>query len=95
MKFRTKQLILLLSLCLLVISGCGKEQKKEEVRIYLSPKALAAKYYIDNELPEEQRKAFYTGVGDGANLLANLMSSGHLEGASEYQEALKKLNEDD
>ena len=87
--------VLSIVLCLCVLCGCGKEKKRDEVRVYLSPKAMAAKYYIDNELPEEQRQAFYTGMGDGANLLANLMKSGHLEGAAEYQKAIEKLNGDD
>ena len=95
MMFRKYQRILLFSLCLLMLCGCGKEEKRKEIRIYLSPKALAAKYYIDNELPEEQRQAFYTGRGDVGNLAANLMKYGHLEGAAEYQEALEKLKEDE
>ena len=95
MMFRKYQRILLFSLCLLLLVGCRKEEKRKETRIYLSPKAMAAKNYIDNELPDEQRRAFYTGMGDNANLLANLMKSGYLEGAAEYQKAIEKLNDDD
>ena len=95
MMFRMYQRILVFLLCLLMLCGCGKEEKRKETRIYLSPKALEAKYFIDNELPGEQRQAFYTGRGDMGNLLANLMKYGHLEGAAEYQEALEKLEEDE
>ena len=83
---------LLLSLFLLALCGCGKSQQ-EDIVSSLSPKALAAKYYIDNELPEDQKQAFYTGCGDQANLVANLMNDGHLDGAAEYAEALLKLEE--
>lgn len=81
---------LLLLSSLLTICGCGKSKKQSDAISSLSPKALAAKYYIDNELPEDQKQAFYTGHGDEANLYANLMNDGHLDGAAEYAEALLK-----
>ena len=84
---------LLLSLLLLALCGCGKSQQ-EDIISSLSPKALAAKYYIDNELPEDQKQAFYTGRGDKSNLYANLMNDGHLEGAAEYAEAILKQSGD-
>lgn len=85
-------LILLLFVNLILFCGCGK---KQDTTMHLSYKALAAKYYIDNELPEDQKQAFYTGQGDKANLYANLMKDGHLDGAAEYAEALLKSNGDD
>lgn len=80
----------LLSLFLLTFCGCGKSKNQSDALSSLSQKALAAKYYIDNELPEAQKQAFYTGHGDKANLYANLMNDGHLDGAAEYAEALLK-----
>ena len=85
MTFR-KTFSLLLSLILLIMCGCGNPQK--DITSLLSPRARAAKYYINNELPEDKKQAFYTGHGDSANLCANLMRDGHLEGAAEYAEAL-------
>ena len=67
---------------------------KRDITASLSPKALAAKYYIDNELPANQRQAFYTGYGDKENLYANLIDSGHLDGAAEYAEAILKHSGD-
>ena len=81
---------MLLTLCLLLHFGCGKSQNEKNVSVYLSPKALAAKYYIDHKLPEDQKQAFYTGHGDSTNLYANLIESGHLDGATEYAEAILK-----
>ena len=85
---------LLLSLFLFALCGCGKSQKQRDIISSLSPQALAAKYYIDNELPESQRHTFYTGkevyLNDKANLFANLIDSGHLDGAAEYAEAILK-----
>ncbi len=92
MTFGKKLLTLTLSVCLLALWGCGKSQKQRDITSSLSPKALAAKYYIDNELPENQKQAFYTGRGDTANLYANLMNDGHLDGAAEYAEALLKCS---
>lgn len=86
-------LALLLSSLLLALFGCGKSQQ-EDIISSLSPKARAAKYYIDNELPEDQKQAFYTGCGDASNLIANLMNNGHLEGAAEYAEAILKQSGD-
>lgn len=95
MTFGKKLLTLTLSLFLLTFCGCGESQKQRDVVSSLSPRARAAKYYIDNELPEDQKQAFYTGQGDKANLYANLMKDGHLDGAAEYAEALLKSKGDD
>lgn len=51
---------------------------------FLSPKGLAAKYYIENALPAEQRAALNGCGGDTGNLMANLLESGNMEGAAEY-----------
>ena len=91
MTFGKNTLALLLSLLLLALCGCRESQKQRDTISSLSPKALAAKYYIDNELPEEQKQAFYTGHGDKSNLYANLIDSGHLDGAAEYAEVILKL----
>ena len=94
MMFRQLHLFMLITFCLLLLCGCGKSQDEKETFVYLSPKALAAKYYIDHELPEDQKQAFYTGHGDIANLYANLIDSGHLDGAAEYAEAILKQSGD-
>ena len=91
MKSTKLHLTTLLALCFLLLCGCGKSRRGSSV--YLSPKAQAAKRFIDNELPADQRRAFYTGDGDKYNLYANLMDSGHLDGATEYAEALQKASE--
>ncbi|MBP5673272.1 MAG: hypothetical protein J6X49_12855 [Victivallales bacterium] len=92
MKYRKLYFTLLLSCSLLTLTGCGKKEK--DITASLSPRALAAKNYIDNELPSAQRQAFYTGNGDKANLYANLINSGHLEGAAEYAEVLLKISDE-
>lgn len=84
------RLFFIITLCFLLLLGCGKSQDEKDTFVYLSPKALAAKYYIDHELPEDQKQAFYTGHGDSANLYANLIESGHLDGAAEYAEEILK-----
>lgn len=80
--------IFCLAAAILLFPGCGKSEKTEE-KVNLSLKARAALNYV-NSLPEGQKNVLLYGTGsadDKANALANLSSSGHLEGFEEYLKA--------
>ena len=80
--------IFCLATAVLLFSGCGKSEKAGR-KVNLSLKAEAALNYV-NSLPEGQRNVLLHGTGsadDKANALANLSSSGHLEGFEEYLKA--------
>ena len=87
MHFKKLFSVLYISLCLCVLCGCGNSTKKNTIQ--LSSKAMMAKWYIDNEFPDDFKREFYSGMwGNNANILTLLVDSGHLEGAVEYSEAL-------
>ena len=93
MMFRMYQRILLFLLCLLLLGGCGKTNKERKTgsATPLSPKAMMAKYFVDNELPDDFKSKFYSGMWMfDENFVTYLVNAGHLEGAIEYSESLRK-----
>ena len=71
-------------------------ERKREKPPEMSSMARMGKAWVDRNLPPRQKMYLETGVGssdDRANLMANLVESGHMDEVIAYMEYLQELSE--